>query len=726
MAFAPNKAKPPTLKPSNLNLLPPPSSPANFFVGSHDGHHHLSTPTPSPSPYHHHHHHLPRSPSHRSLTGSHHTHHTQYLDLSVIRQWQQYGLRPPVTPVYSPSSPTATSAAVPKSSKTPITTTTKFTFETVGEHLEPQKFSRTTFSRSLRWKRAAYNFIRRPSGFWSYAYHTTVAVVVLLGVLFYSLSTVPGTFQELFRTSFSETPFSPSPSSSDLEWWAMIVLHVLDITIVSLLTLEFIVLVWAATCVSRFRGWAGLGRFLLTPFRLIDLLGIAISGFIIWTHWFSTTGHHRDIVWLRCGQLFQVLRLETRFKSWRLLRTVFWLERKHLLAVALLCFFVLVFLSYSMYFIEQAGDPETTKFTNIPVSLYWGVVTCFAIGYGDFAPTTTAGRAVEGFLVTFACVIWVLPAEILATGLALKVQENRHLKQLKRRKAPAARLIQFAWRRYATSAESEARGGARSGGHLVATWQYRKATSAAARLRPDPHLTMYGRSPLQQQQQQQSPLAEKQMKSTSSQTFHEIPLEKQSHHQSQQQQIPLSRAQRNAIRFIVALRFAVARRHFASALSPYDIQDVVAQYGAEHEDVVERVRFMQYGIETANEKAWTELVGRMQASYKARADRIDRLQEVVERMLRMVEDEEEERGESGDGGDDHWPPPPPPPPPKTPTFKVEFFPTEDFDGGGDDQEEEVDDGFQEMNEINDSGSQASIFVFPEVVMPPPTVQETQF
>ncbi len=510
----------------------------------------------------------------------------------------------------------------------------------------------------------------------------------------------------------------------------MIVLHVLDITIVSLLTAEFLLLAWAATCVSRFRGWAGLGRFLLTPFRIIDLLGIAISGFIIWTHWFNT---NRDIVWLRCGQLFQVLRLETRFKSWRLLRTVFWLERKHLLAVALLCFFVLVFLSYSMYFIEQAGDPETTKFTNIPVSLYWGVVTCFAIGYGDLAPTTTAGRAVEGFLVTFACVIWALPAEILATGLALKVQENRHLKQLKRRKAPAARLIQFAWRRYATSAENEARGG-----HLVATWQYRKATSAAGRFRPDPHLTMYGRSPLQQQQQQ-TPLPDNQKKSSSSQTFHEIPLEKHSYHQ---QQIPLSRAQRNAIRFIVALRFAVARRHFASALSPYDIQDVVAQYGAEHEDVVERVRFMQYGIETANEKAWTELVGRMQASYKARADRIDRLQEVVERMLRMVEEEGGE-GDGGDGGsDDHWPPPPPPPPPpKTPTFKVEFFPTEDFDGsggGGDDQEEEeeeeeVDDGFQEMNEINDSGSQASIFVFPEVVMRPPpqqttttTMQETKF
>lgn len=108
----------------------------------------------------------------------------------MIRQWQQYGLRPPLTPVYSPSTPTATTATTVKNVKTP--TTTKFTFETVGEHLELRKFSRTTFSGSLRWKRAAYNFIRRPSGFWSYAYHTTVAVVVLLGVLFYSLSTVPG------------------------------------------------------------------------------------------------------------------------------------------------------------------------------------------------------------------------------------------------------------------------------------------------------------------------------------------------------------------------------------------------------------------------------------------------------------------------------------------------------------------------------------------------------
>lgn len=127
---------------------------------------------------------FPRSSSHRSLTGSYH----QHLDHNIIRQWQEFGISPPPSPLYnlSPSTPTPTKLG--KTGKI-------FTFENSFEKadiLEARKFSKSSFSRSLRWKRAAYNFIQRPSGFWSYAYHTTIAILVLLGILFYSLSTVPG------------------------------------------------------------------------------------------------------------------------------------------------------------------------------------------------------------------------------------------------------------------------------------------------------------------------------------------------------------------------------------------------------------------------------------------------------------------------------------------------------------------------------------------------------
>ena len=66
-----------------------------------------------------------------------------------------------------------------------------------------------------------------------------------------------------------------------------------------------------------------------------------------------------------------------------------------------------------MYVIEG----EEHGFTNIPLSIYWAVVTLTTVGYGDLAPATTAGRALAAVLMLTGYGIIAVPTGIVTAEL---------------------------------------------------------------------------------------------------------------------------------------------------------------------------------------------------------------------------------------------------------------------------------------------------------------------
>ena len=66
-----------------------------------------------------------------------------------------------------------------------------------------------------------------------------------------------------------------------------------------------------------------------------------------------------------------------------------------------------------MYLIE---GPEN-GFTNIPVSIYWGVVTITTVGYGDIAPQTTLGQTLATLLMLLGYGIIAVPTGIVSSEL---------------------------------------------------------------------------------------------------------------------------------------------------------------------------------------------------------------------------------------------------------------------------------------------------------------------
>jgi voltage-gated potassium channel len=84
---------------------------------------------------------------------------------------------------------------------------------------------------------------------------------------------------------------------------------------------------------------------------------------------------------------------------------------------------LLVIFGTAMYLIE---GPEN-GFSNIPVSIYWAVVTLTTVGFGDITPKTDLGRAVSALVMVIGYSIIAVPTGIFTAEMnqELKRQEDR-------------------------------------------------------------------------------------------------------------------------------------------------------------------------------------------------------------------------------------------------------------------------------------------------------------
>lgn len=82
-------------------------------------------------------------------------------------------------------------------------------------------------------------------------------------------------------------------------------------------------------------------------------------------------------------------------------------------------FSMIVVIGCTMYLIEG----EENGFSNIPVSLYWAVVTLTTVGYGDIAPQTVPGRLI-------AAVVMFTGYGVIACPLVLNTQTEEEALRL--------------------------------------------------------------------------------------------------------------------------------------------------------------------------------------------------------------------------------------------------------------------------------------------------------
>lgn len=101
---------------------------------------------------------------------------------------------------------------------------------------------------------------------------------------------------------------------------------------------------------------------------------------------------------LRVLRLVRLLKLKRYSVSIRLLFETIIDSREHMSLFVLCIVFNTVLLSSFVYFSE--GEGESTQFTSIPATFWFTIITLSSVGYGDYVPTSAAGKLVG----TFCCI----------------------------------------------------------------------------------------------------------------------------------------------------------------------------------------------------------------------------------------------------------------------------------------------------------------------------------
>uniref|UniRef100_A0A8C3XXY6 Potassium voltage-gated channel subfamily KQT member 1 n=1 Tax=Catharus ustulatus TaxID=91951 RepID=A0A8C3XXY6_CATUS len=450
-----------------------------------------------------------------------------------------------------------------------------------------------------------YNFLERPTGWKCFVYHFTVFLIVLICLIFSVLSTI-----EQYAALATGTLF-----------WMEIVLVVFFGT-------EYVVRLWSAGCRSKYVGIWGRLRFARKPISIIDLIVVVASMIVLCVGSKGQVFATSAIRGIRFLQILRMLHVDRQGGTWRLLGSVVFIHRQELITTLYIGFLGLIFSSYFVYLAEKdaVNDSGETEFGSYADALWWGVVTVTTIGYGDKVPQTWIGKTIASCFSVFAISFFALPAGILGSGFALKVQQKQRQKHFNRQIPAAASLIQTAWRCYAAENPDSStwkiyiRKPARNYHLLSPSPKPKKSVmvkkkkfkldkdngpSSPDRMLAIPHITYDHVAEDRKPDFSFEPFENSVKKSPAfldvgtgafirtSSFADELDLEGETlltpiTHISQ-----LREHHRAAIKVIRRMQYFVAKKKFQQARKPYDVRDVIEQYSQGHLNLMVRIKELQ-------------------------------------------------------------------------------------------------------------------------------------
>ncbi|MEO6612132.1 MAG: ion transporter [Chitinophagaceae bacterium] len=233
---------------------------------------------------------------------------------------------------------------------------------------------------------------------WDKFINIFIIVLIILNVVAVMLETVPSFHDEVHEQRF---------------------FRYFDLISVIIFTIEYILRVWSCNHDSKYKhSVRGRLKYMLSPAALIDLVAIlpfylhALIGFDL-----------RMLRILRLLRFFRLFRLTAYTKAAQLLGKVFKSRANELMLAFVLTMFLVVIASCLVYFAEHNAQPG--KFTSIPGTMWWAVVTLTTVGYGDMYPITVLGKIFTSVVLLAGIGMLALPAGIITSGF---LEESRHSK----------------------------------------------------------------------------------------------------------------------------------------------------------------------------------------------------------------------------------------------------------------------------------------------------------
>ncbi|CAF1582700.1 unnamed protein product [Adineta ricciae] len=422
------------------------------------------------------------------------------------------------------------------------------------------------------------------------------------------------------------------------------------------LSAELSLRVWSAGCRSRYQTLMGRLRFMRKPFCALDFIMILATVLTLCLNIRSGNGVFAAsaLRGLRFFQILRMLRMDRRAGTWKLLGSVVYAHRQELITTIYIGFLVLIFSSFVMFLVEKDNiheknqslttnlttimsaqslshliDADRHKFETFADALWWGIITLCTVGYGDKVPSSYLGKLIAAICSFIGISFFALPAGILGSGFALKVQQQQRQKHYKRRKIPAVLLIQNLWRVYAadekslskatwkvhvrparentdTSLSSHVNHHHSTASKLRSNQSFLNRVSFRRRTTPRDTHTISPKSPNLKITPNATVTVIRSCIDTLSETASMSPpasilfppegssSDNDDDHSYYANDVKsLTPVHRHAIRFTRKVKYFVARRKFREALRPYDVTDVIEQYSTGNVDMLARMKYIQ-------------------------------------------------------------------------------------------------------------------------------------
>ena len=200
--------------------------------------------------------------------------------------------------------------------------------------------------------------------------------------------------------------------------------YAFEIFSVSIFVIEYVLRIWATGAKSSGSHSSAFKyriKYIFSFTGVIDLLAILPS---LLPLLFSV-----DLRWLRVLRLLRLLKISHYSSALEDLFSAIHHERSSFAAASYLFVLALFFASSLMYVAENNVQPD--KFSSIPETMWWSLITLTTVGYGDIYPVTVFGQILAAALMLMGYAIIAVPTGIVSSELSKNSNKRVYKKKVK-------------------------------------------------------------------------------------------------------------------------------------------------------------------------------------------------------------------------------------------------------------------------------------------------------
>ncbi|CAF4308819.1 unnamed protein product [Rotaria sp. Silwood2] len=243
-------------------------------------------------------------------------------------------------------------------------------------------------------KADVYHVLERQQGRRTLIYHLFVFSLTLISLVFGSISTIGA-----WRLRLNKP------------------LYYGELGLCIFFTYEFLLRIWSAGCLAKYRTWVGRLMFITRSVIVLDIL--TLLGFALSIAAGITTGEFPEIIlrFLPLLQMIRFLRVDRQLTSWRILKGIIIKHHQELTVTIVIGFMFLITGAYLVFIAETPIDPNlnTGSFKSMADSIWFSIITMTTIGFGDISPKTFIGKIVTTTICYLGVAFWCLPVGIIGS-----------------------------------------------------------------------------------------------------------------------------------------------------------------------------------------------------------------------------------------------------------------------------------------------------------------------